>query len=334
MRSRLGISSQDFSHKKRNIILGYLQLKVKNLLIVTLFLISTLSVAEVVDLEDLNTDQNLVGNLYGDEDDYEKREYQGFNFYVQLDALESKKETTETAYSLVTSQLYQMKFLFPINVMEKLEAESVKIVLNDDCGDSQCLTLPNVCQRACYVSYSSKLDEFATKAVVFRNLVDLLKEFPTQPSALIHEFAHAFHDLIIPDGFNDQAIIDAWQAAVDSGKYELVNYISSEDNEDTGKQSHAMLKNVQEYFAELSEALWLRSEYEPFVFHQVFVDAVLTNRAEIKNPIWDAWWDHSGPHERGRTWYNDVLGIDEVDSSVNSNPSDEASLFDLDHSQK
>ena len=203
-----------------------------------------------------------------------------------------------------------MKFLFPVKVMEKLEAESVKIVLNDDCSDGQCLTLPNQCTRACYVSHSSRLDEFYSKTVVFRNLVELLKDFPPQPSALLHEFAHAFHNLIVPDGYDDQMIIDSWRKAVDSGKFELVNYISNEDDDESDKKRHNLLKNVQEYFAEISEALWLRSEYEPFVFHQVFVDDALSNRAQLQNPIWDAWWDHSGPHVRGRTWYNETLGED------------------------
>ncbi|MYD46505.1 MAG: hypothetical protein F4W92_09145 [Gammaproteobacteria bacterium] len=325
---------QDVSHKKRTIELRYLQVKIKNYLIVSVLLFPILILAEVVDLDDLIMGENSVDNFYGDEDDYEKREYQGFNFYIKSDILESKKETAETAYALIKSQLYQMKFLFPVKVMEKLEAESVKIVLNDDCGDSQCLTLPSLCTRACYVSYSSSADEFYSKTIVFRNLVDLLKEFPTQPSALIHEFAHAFHNLIIPDGFDDQTIIDSWQEAVDSGKYELVNYISNDDDEETSKKQHNLLKNVQEYFAEISEALWLRSEYEPFVFHEVFVDEVLTNRTELQNPIWDAWWIHSGPHELGRTWYNEVLGNDEDDNSVNSTSSDEPSLIDLDQSQK
>lgn len=306
----------------------------KKIIVLCVLVIPALTLAEVVDLDELNSGENTFDNFYGDEDDYEKREYHEFDFYIKLDILESKKETAETAYSLITGQLYQMKFLFPVKVMEKLEAESVKIILNDDCGDGQCLTLPSQCTRACYVRHSSRLDEFYSKTIVFRNLVDLLKDFPPQPSALLHEFAHAFHDLIVPDGYDDQTIIDSWQKAVDSGKFELVNYISNDDDQESDKKRHNLLKNVQEYFAEISEALWLRSELEPFVFHQVFVDDVLSNRTQLQNPIWDAWWDHSGPHVRGRTWYNEVLGRDEEDSSVNSKVSDTPSLFDLDHSQK
>ena len=283
--------------------------------------------SEVVDLNelDVNEDESSLTQFYGDEDDYEKREYLGFNFYIEWDVLGSKQERSEAVYSLVASQLLQMKLLLPIKVMEKLEAENVKIVINDDCGDKEC----ERCGFACYIPYFPFVDEFKSKAVVFRDVDALLREFRSNNSVLLHEFSHAFHNLIVPDGYDNQTIKDAWLLAVYSRKFERVNYINRRHDSDFSKVEHYLMRNDEEYFAELSAALWLRSSWEPFVFHQVFVNELLTDQSKIQNPIWDAWWDHSGPHEPGRTWYWQTL--DESDDSVVPNVSEVPNLIDLDH---
>ena len=300
---------------------------IKISLLSCVLLISFFVSAEVVNLNDLdlNGDENSLTQYYGDEDDYENRKYLGFNFYIAADILDSKYEESEAAYSLVASQLLQMKLLLPIKVMEKLEAENVKIVINDDCGDNEC----EICGFACYISYFPFVDEFKSKAVVFRDVDALLRNFRSNNSLLMHEFGHAFHNLVVPDGYNNQTIKDAWLLAIYSRKFEKVNYINTRHDRTLSKVEHYLMTNDEEYFAELSAALWLRSNWEPFVFHQVFVDELLTDQSKIQNPIWDAWWDHSGPHEPGRTWYWQTL--DERDDSDIPNVSDSPSLLDLDH---
>ncbi|MYD46506.1 MAG: hypothetical protein F4W92_09150 [Gammaproteobacteria bacterium] len=283
--------------------------------------------AEVVDFNDVavNEDEIELTQYYGDEDDYEKREYLGFNIYMELDVLDSQAEKTEAAYSLVASQLLQMKLLLPIKVMEKLETKKVKIVINDDCGDTDC----DQCAFACYISYFPFVDEFKSKAVVFRDVDALLRDFRSNNSLLLHEFGHAFHNLIVPDGYDNQTIKDAWLLAVYSRKFEKVNYITRRLDTYSSKVEHYLMRNDEEYFAEISAALWLRSSWKPFVFHQVFTNELLTDQTKIKNPIWDAWWDHSGPHEPGRTWYWETLN--EEDDSVLPNASEIPILLDLDH---
>lgn len=301
----------------------------KTFVLFCFLVIPYLAVAEVMSLDELYSDENQVNQVYGEEEDYEKREYLGFDIYIKLDILDSQKKKAEAAYSLISSQLFQMQLLLPVKVMEKLVAEKVKIVINDECGDGECSKSYGMCHSACYIPYIPFLHEFKSKAVVYRDLERILRNFRKNNSVLLHEFGHAFHNLIVPDGFDNQTIIDAWELAVYSRKFEKVNYITNRLDGELSKVEHYLLTNELEYFAEVSAALWLRSVFEPFVYHQVYVDEMLTNRTTKQNPIWDAWWDHSGPHERGRTWYWQTL--DEGNYSVDTNAPDIPSLFDLDH---
>lgn len=77
-----------------------------------------------------------------------------------------------------------------------------------------------------------------------------------QPYALLHEFAHAYHDQVL--GFDDGDIAAAFEAVARDGRYEAVDYVRG------GKLKAYALNNSAEYFAELSEAYFGRNDYAPF----------------------------------------------------------------------
>jgi hypothetical protein len=82
-----------------------------------------------------------------------------------------------------------------------------------------------------------------------------------QPFQLFHEFAHAYHDLLF--GFEDAEIAAAHKSALESKKYDLVDYIQGGDMPN-GKRRHYGLNNPMEYFAELSEAYFGKNDFFPF----------------------------------------------------------------------
>jgi hypothetical protein len=87
-----------------------------------------------------------------------------------------------------------------------------------------------------------------------RNFVNWAKS--DQPSMLLHELAHAFHDQVL--GWNDQEVKRAFQAAKNSGKYLKVAHAN-------GKHVKAYaLTDEKEYFAELTEAYFGRNDFLPF----------------------------------------------------------------------
>lgn len=77
-----------------------------------------------------------------------------------------------------------------------------------------------------------------------------------QPDMLLHELAHAYHDRIL--GFNHQETLFAYQNAVKSKKYENVAYNLG------GRRRAYALNNVDEYFAELTEAYLGKNDYYPY----------------------------------------------------------------------
>lgn len=77
------------------------------------------------------------------------------------------------------------------------------------------------------------------------------------PAVVLHELAHAYHDQIL--GFNDAAILKAFNKAKEAGSYEKVLLY-------TGKTvRHYALTDHKEYFAEGTEAYFYRNDFFPFV---------------------------------------------------------------------
>lgn len=77
------------------------------------------------------------------------------------------------------------------------------------------------------------------------------------PAVILHELAHGYHDQFL--SFDNEKIMEAYQAAKESGNYENVLLY-------TGKTvSHYGLNNHKEYFAEGVEAYFYRNDFYPFV---------------------------------------------------------------------
>jgi Mlc titration factor MtfA (ptsG expression regulator) len=86
---------------------------------------------------------------------------------------------------------------------------------------------------------------------------NIIRSENTQPSVMLHELAHAYHDQVL--GFDNPDVIAAYKQAVQSGNYESVLGIR-------GKQvRHYALTNEKEYFAECTEAFFATNDFYPFV---------------------------------------------------------------------
>lgn len=78
-----------------------------------------------------------------------------------------------------------------------------------------------------------------------------------QPAMLLHELAHAYDDIFFASAQPD--LLAAFEAAVLSGDYDLVDYVYG------GSQRAYALTNSKEYFAELTEAYFWRNDFFPFI---------------------------------------------------------------------
>jgi hypothetical protein len=103
------------------------------------------------------------------------------------------------------------------------------------------------------------MDPARVKSVQFtRNLARLID---AQPNLVLHELAHAYHDLVL--GERDPALLAAYQKAVASGLYDSV-----ERNDGSRGRAYA-LTNAKEFFAELSEAYFGRNDFYPYTREQL-----------------------------------------------------------------
>jgi hypothetical protein len=103
--------------------------------------------------------------------------------------------------------------------------------------------------------YSEQL----AKCVHIPNTQDFLSPFENhrQPSVILHELAHAYHDQVL--GFDDARVIAAWKKFRDGGKYKSV--LTSPGH----MREHYGLTDAKEFFAEMTECYLAVNDYYPFV---------------------------------------------------------------------
>ena len=82
-----------------------------------------------------------------------------------------------------------------------------------------------------------------------------------QPNLVLHELAHAYHDLVLTE--SDPDVIAAYQKALASGLYDSV------ERKGGGRERAYALKNHREFFAELSETYFGQNDYFPFTREQL-----------------------------------------------------------------
>jgi len=88
-------------------------------------------------------------------------------------------------------------------------------------------------------------------------------EIRRMPVLVLHELAHAYHDQVIPEGYQNKGILGAFQQAKAAGTYDAVNRWTGEKYADKPSKAYAM-NNQMEYFAESTESYFDRNDFEPF----------------------------------------------------------------------
>lgn len=91
------------------------------------------------------------------------------------------------------------------------------------------------------------------------NLDAFLSWTQQQPWMVLHELAHAYHHLELPQGFQNPKVLAAYNAAMQAGIYEEVRHWNG------GTTKHYATTNQQEYFAEATEAYFGANDFFPFV---------------------------------------------------------------------
>jgi hypothetical protein len=101
------------------------------------------------------------------------------------------------------------------------------------------------------------------KGVEFTDVRNFEKEMNRMPNFTLHELAHAYHDRVLPGGFNNEEIKSAYARAKSSGTYDNVARWYGNGRSSTVERAYAM-ENAMEYFAETTEAFFSRNDFFPF----------------------------------------------------------------------
>ena len=101
------------------------------------------------------------------------------------------------------------------------------------------------------------------EAVEFTNVRQFEAETDRMPNFTLHELAHAYHFRVLPQGFANPELKDAYTRAKASGRYDRVERRFGNGRANTFKRAYAMT-DAMEYFAETTEAFFSRNDFFPF----------------------------------------------------------------------
>lgn len=190
---------------------------------------------------------------------YVTRNILGWTVNVRRELLDtdSAKTETEKAMKLLEVQLDEIIRVVPAKAVTELK--KVPLWVSPE--------YPATPPRAEYHPGAGWLrdnhrDPAMVKGIEFTNVRIFEAETRRMPNFALHELAHAFHDRVLPKGFDNPELKAAYETAKKSGKYDRVE---RQDSEGRKRMDVAYaMTNPQEYFAENTEAYFTRNDFFPF----------------------------------------------------------------------
>jgi hypothetical protein len=195
----------------------------------------------------------LIGPRTAVDRPYESIELEGFTVRLSPEWAERDHELKQRCLKILSSSLARLAGIVPAPAWQKLRPVPIWL----DYEDVQFINGAYHPSRLWLATHG--IDPDKAKSVQFtRNLATLID---SQPNLVLHELAHAYHDLVLSE--RDPAILAAYQRALASGLYDSV------ERHDGGRERAYALTSHREFFAELSEAYFGRNDYFPFTREQL-----------------------------------------------------------------
>ena len=131
---------------------------------------------------------------------------------------------------------------------------------------------------------------------------------PERRGTVVHELAHAYHDLVVTRGFNNECIKEAYRLSVEvDGLYNQVPFFNEYPDVPDGRPSGNTYRdnNALEYFAVSAQAYWLygttghypwdreslwEHDKRAYRLMQVFLEHSLTDCDVLRFDGGDVWW--------------------------------------------
>ena len=208
------------------------------------------------------------------------REVEGWTVRIDTRLWTGQRVETEKALELLAVQLREIVRVVPAPAVQHLRKVTLWFTR----------TYPGEGGRAEYHPGAGWLREHGRDPVMvhgveFTDIPDFESETRRMPNFTLHELAHAYHDRVLPGGFSNAEIAEAYRTAKAGGRYERVQ------RKDAAGQVHwdraYAMTNPMEYFAESTEAYFSRNDFFPFnrtelQQHDPAMDALLTRLWGLK----------------------------------------------------
>ncbi|MCB1121389.1 MAG: DUF2341 domain-containing protein, partial [Verrucomicrobiae bacterium] len=182
---------------------------------------------------------------------YTPQTMEGWSVYVSNDLLENRPEETEKALELIRGQCRKVIDVVTPAAVSELQKVALWVSLPSGDRRPRAEFHPDKAWLIEHGMYPEK-----AKGVEFTNIAILEEEIIRMPMLLLHELAHAYHNLVL--GFDHPAILALYKKAEASGRYDRVKRHNREP-----QKAYAMTDH-KEYFAECTEAYFGENDFYPF----------------------------------------------------------------------
>ncbi len=188
---------------------------------------------------------------YAPTSSYTKKDIEGWPVLINSALLKEPNDLAARAEKLLAMKLFEIKHIMPASAVKEMQKVKIWLEVKDRIHPGACYHPDLGWLKA------NGYNPEKAKCVEISNASNFLSWSKSQPSMVLHELAHAYHDQVL--GFDNAQVRAAFDQAVKDKKYESVLRYS-------GKMiRHYALENQKEYFAEATEAYYGVNDYYPFV---------------------------------------------------------------------
>ncbi|MEJ7590623.1 MAG: hypothetical protein WKF77_03685 [Planctomycetaceae bacterium] len=188
----------------------------------------------------------------------ETRELNGWTVHVNKELLKKEPKATEIALNLLGKQLAEIVRVVPKPALAELR--KVPLYFSPEYADTN--GSAEFHPGAEWLKEHGR-DAVMVKGVEFSNILNFEQETRRMPNFALHELAHAYHNLVLKEGFGNPQIIATFERAKEGGRYDKVERWHGVVDQNTFERAYA-ITNPMEYFAETTEAYFTRNDFFPF----------------------------------------------------------------------
>jgi hypothetical protein len=205
---------------------------------------------------------------------YAERSIEGWTVHVNKRLLADESDVGAQALQLMRVKLFDISRLVPARACQELRKVPIWVGVND--GHAPCAEYHPSRDWLSKNGYNPD----KAKSVEIGNASRFVEWSVGQPMMLLHELSHAYHDRVL--GHAHKGIQAAYEAALRAKLYDSVL------RSDGQRERAYALTNVEEYFAEATEAFFGENDFYPFVkaelrLHDPRIYAVLEDVWGVKS---------------------------------------------------